>query len=596
MRLKKIIAMVMMLSMVITVVANELERDFRAVWVATAWGGIDFPGRKITETGNAVQIAAQKAEFTAMLDTLVKGNVNAIMFQVRSHGDAMYESSYEPWGHALSGTRGLDPGYDPFAFVLEEAHKRGIEVHAWVNPYRISNYTPNASQVQDGWIINAGTAASFLDPGNADVQDYTMDVLMEIIDNYDIDGLIFDDYFYKSMPANAYAVNETRQTSENNPYNLSIDDWRRENVNNLVKRVHTYLEDNKPYVRFGISPFGIYSMSVRKVYDATYTSFDNISPANGISGTDSYATMYCDAAAWMKRGYIDYISPQLYWPSLASTPTYKRAQDYEVLCEWWHNLAAKYNRPLIASNDVADNGSGRRFNPPADILNQLEVNEDGNKSEGSIFYNTSFFLSKYHQNTHFKRGKSYHTYLVETGQFAERALTPLMPWKGEEQVAVPTNLNFNSGDNKLQWDHAEEGMRFAIFSYPNTLSDAEGTSGSAYLVRVSYAKEMDLTAYTDKLNDKWAVKAYSRMGNLSEASVSSVPTNIDGIFADELPPVFSTRDGIRVEVEEEVTVKIYTVDGRLQYQDTMDTTTHIKLNKGIYVITLGDKSHKITVF
>ena len=316
---------------------NAQEKEFRASWVATVWN-IDWPTTQITKAGNATQIAAQKAELLTIIERAKQGNLNALMLQVRSHGDALYQSSYEPWMSSLTGTRGTDPGYDPLAFAIEEAHKRGIELHAWINPYRIGEYSVNAPQVQSSWRIGTGSTA-FLDPGNPDVRKYTLDVITEIITKYDIDGIIFDDYFYKSMPDNAYADNETHQTSANNPHDLDINDWRRENVNILVKSVLDSVKAHKPYLRFGIGPFGIYSTKTRYAYNEDYTSSDKITPASGISGQDAYSVLYCDAAAWLKRGYIDYISPQLYWPSLSTSPNYSTKQDYETLCTWWSVLA-----------------------------------------------------------------------------------------------------------------------------------------------------------------------------------------------------------------------------------------------------------------
>ena len=450
---------------------NAQEKEFRASWVATVWN-IDWPTTQITKAGNATQIAAQKAELVTIIERAKQGNLNAIMLQVRSHGDALYESSFEPWMSSLTGTRGTNPGYDPLAFAIEEAHKRGIELHAWINPYRIGEYNINAPQVKDSWRIGSGSTA-FLDPGNPDVRKFTLDVITEIITKYDIDGIIFDDYFYKSMPDNEYAENETQQNTSNNPYDLDINEWRRENVNILVKSVLDSVKTHKPYLRFGIGPFGIYSTKTRYVYNEDYTSYDKITPASGITGQDAYSVLYCDAAAWLKRGYIDYISPQLYWPSLASSPKYSSGQDYATLCEWWSDLASKYNRPLFTSNDVAEN-SGGRFNPPADITNQINVNRENNKAKGTIFYNNTYWQNRDGKNTYFNSNdEGYHTYLPEH-HFQHIALWPSISWRRAPSAPDVTNLTLDKNQHTLTWDCSKENYRFAIYCYDKDLSQSKG--------------------------------------------------------------------------------------------------------------------------
>ena len=196
--MKKIsLILLCILSCALCININAQEKEFRASWVATVWN-IDWPTTKITNAGSATQIAAQKAELVTIIERAKQGNLNALMLQVRSHGDALYQSSYEPWMSSLTGSRGTDPGYDPLAFAIEEAHKRGIELHAWINPYRIGEYSLNAPQVKDSWRIGTGSSA-FLDPGNPDVRKYTLDVITEIITKYDIDGIIFADNYYKIL-------------------------------------------------------------------------------------------------------------------------------------------------------------------------------------------------------------------------------------------------------------------------------------------------------------------------------------------------------------------------------------------------------------
>ena len=575
---------------------NAQEKEFRASWVATVWN-IDWPTTQITKAGNATQIAAQKAELVTIIERAKQGNLNAIMLQVRSHGDALYESSFEPWMSSLTGTRGTNPGYDPLAFAIEEAHKRGIELHACINPYRIGEYNINAPQVKDSWRIGSGSTA-FLDPGNPDVRKFTLDVITEIITKYDIDGIIFDDYFYKSMPDNEYAENETQQNTSNNPYDLDINEWRRENVNILVKSVLDSVKTHKPYLRFGIGPFGIYSTKTRYVYNEDYTSYDKITPASGITGQDAYSVLYCDAAAWLKRGYIDYISPQLYWPSLSSSPKYSKGQDYETLCNWWSDLADKYKRPLFTSNDVAQN-SGGRFNPPADITNQINVNRENNKASGTIFYNNTYWQNRGGANTYFDNSdEGYHTYLPEH-HFQHIALWPSITWRRAPVAPEITNFTLNKEQNLLSWECSKENYRFAIYCYDTILSQTQGCKAEN-LLGITYTTSFNTLAYNDCYEGKtWVVKIIDRYGNVYlgaklRTEEPKETTLIPTIKADILP-IFNTPNGIRIELTQRSKVAIYNISGQIIYKKTTNGNIDINLPKGVYVIEINKQVQKVII-
>ena len=577
---------------------NAQEKEFRASWVATVWN-IDWPTTKISTEGNATQIAAQKAELVTIIERAKQGNLNAIMLQVRSHSDALYKSSYEPWSSALTGTRGTNPGYDPLAFAIEEAHKRGIELHAWINPYRIGEYSINASQIKDSWRIGTGSSA-FLDPGNPDVRKHTLDVITEIITKYDIDGIIFDDYFYKSMPNNAYATNETHQTTTNNPYNLDINDWRRENVNILIKSVLDSVKVHKPYLRFGIGPFGIYSTKTRNVYNENYTSYDQITPAPSISGQDAYSVLYCDAAAWLKRGYIDYISPQLYWPSLTSSPKYSSGQDYETLCEWWSNLANKYNRPLFTSNDVAKNDGGR-FNPPADITNQINVNRENNKAKGTIFYNNTYWQNRNGVNTYFDNNdEGYFTYLPEN-HFQHIALWPSISHRRAPSAPELTDLTLDKNKHTLTWNCSKNNYRFAIYCYDKDLTQSKGCIPEN-LLGITYSTEFNTLKYNDLYEGKiWNVKIIDRYGNIYtgakvETDEPQTPTSTPTIISNPILPIYNTPDGIRIELEKRSKISIYNINGQIIYKKITNSTININnLPKGIYIIQINNQTQKIII-
>ena len=254
--MKKILLLLLSLTITVGINADEaLKREMRAAWVATVWG-IDWP----TTTNNA---SAQKAELNAYLDNLKAQNFNAIFFQVRSMCDAMYQSSYEPWSSYLTGTRGKNPGYDPLQYAVEQCHARGIQCHAWVNPYRWrtgSNW--NTAQDQDlknrGMLLSytsGNTTTTILNPGLPETRQRIVDVIREIITNYDVDGIVFDDYFYPN------GIPTTNKAEDYNLWNdsnvdMTFADWRRNNVNMMVRDVYYMIQDTKPEVRFGISPAG----------------------------------------------------------------------------------------------------------------------------------------------------------------------------------------------------------------------------------------------------------------------------------------------------------------------------------------------------
>ena len=285
-----LIVLALILSTTFSFSSNNPKEEFRASWIATVYG-IDWPHTK----GN---VSVQKTEMDLILDRAKAANMTAVMFQVRGYSDALYQSTVgEPWSSVLTGTRGQNPGYDPLSYAIEQAHARGLELHAWINPYRLGNNTIRSNQIQDDWIL-LSDSKQILDPGNPAVRSYVLSVIEDIIDHYDIDGIIFDDYFYNGVSSEyskTQAPNETVMTTENNPHNLSLGDWRRENVNLFVKSVMQSIESKKPYLRFGIGPAGVWSTSAHNVYDENYSSYDNISACP--STWDVYSDLFCDGAA-----------------------------------------------------------------------------------------------------------------------------------------------------------------------------------------------------------------------------------------------------------------------------------------------------------
>lgn len=308
-------------------------REFRGVWVATVYN-INFP------SSTRLTAAQQQAELRAILDVVQRNHLNAVVFQVRPEGDAVYRSSLEPWSRFLTGRQGGDPGYDPLALLVTEAHRRGIEVHAWFNPYRAKGsasstaVAPHLSVTHPDAVVPYN-GALWMNPASPAVQDRLLRVIRDVVTRYDIDGVHFDDYFYP-YPASGMpfpdAADYERYRMEGGT--MSLGDWRRHNVDEMVRRVSETIASLRPSVRFGISPFGIYRPGMPP----------------GITGLDAYNAIYCDPLRWMREGWVDYLAPQLYWPSTQT------AQAYGTLIAWWAGITSG-GRSIFAGNNLGQLGS-----------------------------------------------------------------------------------------------------------------------------------------------------------------------------------------------------------------------------------------------
>lgn len=293
-----------------TLVSVAHPREFRGVWVATV-SNINFPSRQGL-TANQL-----RAELAALVDVTATAGLNAIVFQVRPEADALYASSIEPWSRYLTGTQGGDPGLDPLAELITLAHARNIEVHAWLNPYRAkanrssSAVAPHLAVTQPGWAYVYGNTL-WMDPGAAPVQDRLLEVVADLVRRYALDGVHFDDYFYP-YPDGPFPDDVSFNAYTAAGGTLARNDWRRQNVNHMVRDVNARILDLDSTVRFGISPFGIYRPGIPP----------------GITGLDQYNTLFADPVRWMEEGWLDYVAPQLYWP------TTRTAQAYQPLLRWW---------------------------------------------------------------------------------------------------------------------------------------------------------------------------------------------------------------------------------------------------------------------
>lgn len=300
-------------------VSYSVNKEFRAAWVATV-ANINWPSKP------GLDSETQQKEALSILDSLAALNFNAVIFQVRPQGDALYDSDLEPWSYFLTGEQGKAPKpyYDPLDFWIEEAHKRAMELHVWLNPYRIHHISAPEPE-KESMVHRMKEAAVhleegywWLDPAQKVTQTHTLDVVKDIVLRYDIDGVHFDDYFYPYESYNGgkdFPDEDSWRKYKQEGGMLSRNDWRRDAVNTFVRDVYYMIKSYKPFVKFGLSPFGIW----RPGYPES------------IQGMDQYDKLYADAKLWLNQGWVDYFSPQLYWPIA------QEAQSYPVLLEWWQS-------------------------------------------------------------------------------------------------------------------------------------------------------------------------------------------------------------------------------------------------------------------
>lgn len=317
-------------SLFVSFAITNPKREFRGAWIQCVNG--QYLGK------TPAQI---RQMLSSQLDTLQQCGINAILFQVRAEGDALYKSSYEPWSRYLTGTQGVAPadGWDPLAWMVAECHKREMECHAWINPYRAKTkgttaLAQNHAAVRHPERMFEYDGLYIFNPGIAENRTYTCMVVEDILTHYDVDGIHMDDYFYP-YPVKGLPLPDQANFQTNPRGFASIEDWRRDNVNLLIRDLHQLVREVKPWVKFGISPFGIYRNS---------PTGQNCPEGSATSGTQNYDDLYADIVCWVKQGWIDYNIPQVYW-NLGT-----KAADYEVLVNWWNDYCGQ--RPLFIGQDI----------------------------------------------------------------------------------------------------------------------------------------------------------------------------------------------------------------------------------------------------
>lgn len=627
---------ILIASIIISLSVNAQQTDppkneFRATWMATVIN-LDWPA------SGGLQVRFQKQSLTDRLDDMKEAGINALFFQIRTEGDALYDSDIEPWSKYLTGLEGKapDPYWDPLAFVIEEAHKRGMELHAWLNPYRAMRTIPgdftqkinsqtvgtnfeslepflnryydessgakfkgttardslHVANKHPEWLLVLNDAIAILNPGLPEVIDYNIQVVMDVVNRYDVDGIHFDDYFYPYPPNQMSSNNnDTLDDKTFELYPRGFDnkgDWRRNNIDIFVEALYDSIQQVKPWVKFGISPFGIWK-------DGT---------PSGISGMDAYSVIYGDALAWLETQTIDYITPQLYWPF----SRFGTGQDYGKLADWWADQADLYGLHTYPGHGLyrASNSTftGELFGEN-EIPRQVRHNRDNEKISGSVFFRSSNIT------TYSSKGFADS---LKNNFYRYPALQPVMSWKDVTVPATPENLIVTRDAEteyifNLSWDRPSDELtakmnasvytdtllKYAIYRVdsdidPNEISEMENV---ANLIAVTGE-----TSYTDiappSVNSHWYfVTAVSRNNVESEPTPSKeggfvVSGEEEGGKAEEFslsqnyPNPFNPNTEITFNISKAgvTTLKVYDMLGR-----EVATLLNRSLNSGSHSIT-----------
>jgi uncharacterized lipoprotein YddW (UPF0748 family) len=468
-------------------------REFRAAWVATV-ANIDWPSKP------GLPVARQVAEINTILDKAREMNLNAIVLQVRTSCDAFYASPLEPWSEYLTGRQGLAPSpyYDPLATWVAEAHRRGIELHAWFNPYRARQSAAKGPDAPDHVantnpdIVRKFGKYEWLDPGEPAAARQTLAVILDVVRRYDIDGVHLDDYFYpypdyyKGTDLKDFPDDPSWQRYQQAGGKLARGDWRRDNVNRLMHAIYTGIKAEKPRVKFGVSPFGIARPGV---------------PDTVKSKFDQYNTLYADTELWIKNGWCDYWTPQIYWKLESDQP-------YADLLHWWAEQNT-HHRHLWPGNYVSSVGTGEKKWPASEIVNQIQATRQTPTATGNVHFSMIAFLDN--------RGGL--TDALEAGPYADPALVPASPWLDDQPPAAPdTQANvLADGSVQVSWEprDMEDPWQWGVWARQDDQWQFHAYPGTMRSVRIIPREGASVTTIS--------VAAVDRTGNANFAKPLHTP-------------------------------------------------------------------------
>ncbi len=470
------------------------KREFRGAWIATI-GNIDWPSKQ------GLDATMQQQEFIALIDQMKDNGLNAAIVQIRPCADALYDSPFENWSKYLSGKQGVPPTpyYDPLEFMINECHKRCIEFHAWFNPYRALvdanknlNTATHCTNTHPNWFLNYG-GKKYFDPGLPEVREYFTNIVLDVVKRYDVDAIHFDDYFYPYR----IAKQEFPDFKSYAKYGSNFpnkDDWRRNNVNTLIESLSKKIKKEKPYVKFGISPFGVWRNSSKDPEGSV---------TNG--GQTNYDDLFADILLWLRKGWIDYALPQLYWEQG------HHAADYDELINWWSRHA--YGKNMYVGHALYQIGTSTKacWRSLNEMNEQVALTRTTPGINGSSFYSANSFKKNCYGLNEDMKNNWYKT----------PSLLPSMPWIDSIPPASPKveSTITTNGFKQLNWtvsNPKQETLQFAIYRFEK--GEQANISASHLITIIRDNSYIDYASRNKKY--KYFITALDRLQN--ESSVSNV--------------------------------------------------------------------------
>lgn len=480
----------LLLALLVTVSASAQKREFRGAWIQCVNG--QFVGMSPAQMRNAL---------TRQIDAIWRAGGNAIIFQVRGECDALYRSDIEPWSRFMTGVQGQapSPSWDPLQWMITECHRRGMELHAWINPYRAKTKTTSVlapshvARRHPNWVFSYD-GQLILNPAMKETRDYICHVVDDIVSRYDIDGLHIDDYFYP-YPAPGNVIPDEQLYRQNPQGCRTLADWRRNNVNLFIKQLSDSIHSRKPWVKFGISPFGIYRNQASD-------------PRNGSAtrGLQNYDDLYADVLLWVNNGWVDYCVPQLYWQ--IGHPT----ADYATLIRWWNKMAG--NRPLYIGEDVERTVKYPDPNNP--VSNQQPAKYRLHRQMKNVNGTVLWYAKAVADNT-----GNYATILRDY-YWRFPALQPQMPWIDKKKPKKPRKVKARwlPDGYMLTWERPKGKKwgdivtRYVIYRFAE--GEKINLDDPTHIIKITSATTYKLPYKDDTRKYTYVVTALDRMQNESK--------------------------------------------------------------------------------
>jgi uncharacterized lipoprotein YddW (UPF0748 family) len=507
--MKKYFALTINLLFISCLLSAQPKYEFRGVWIATV-DNIDWP------TNGNWNADKQKAEFISILDMHQRNGMNAMIVQVRPAADAFYPSAYEPWSQWLTGTQGKPPSpyYDPLKFMIEETHKRGMEFHAWINPYRAvfklkeSSIAPNhITRIHPEWFLNYGDKKYF-DPGNKEAQQFLVKVVRDIVKRYDIDAIHMDDYFYPyRIPGKEFPDENSYRKSGST---LSKDDWRRSNTDSIIRALSIAIKQEKKLCRFGISPFSVWRNKDK----------DPVRGSDSRAGQTNYDDLYADILLWLKNGWIDYVTPQLY------LEIGHDKIDYATMLDWWSRNS--FGRDVYIGHGIyRAGGKEKAWNDPKELPNQIKLLRRYPNVQGSVYFSSKTF----------SRNPNGWNDSLRNNYYRYPALLPPMQWIDMEKPLPPFVEKKITHDSMLILNVKPDPENkvpvkyYVVYQYPVDSKSVAFGNSPKYLSKIMVKPEgfvLKETLPSMYSSYRYSITAVGKNNNESDISEVAILVQPDG--------------------------------------------------------------------